>query len=82
MSGASNLTGIERPVIDRTGLTGVFSFDLRFAAGPAMGLRSDQTANLPSFETALAEQLGLRLEAAREVFDVLVVRAVRTPEPN
>src|SRR5688572_7464641 len=74
-----------RRVIDKTGLTGLYDFALKFAAetaGSAVpgGLppgapppASDPDA--PSFFTALEEQLGLKLENARGPVEVEIGRA-------
>jgi uncharacterized protein (TIGR03435 family) len=70
----SSLAG--RQVVDRTGLTGAFDFDLTWApdAGPdAVG---------PSIFTALQEQLGLKLESTRGPINVLVIDEVRSLIPN
>jgi uncharacterized protein (TIGR03435 family) len=37
---------------------------------------------LPSFETALQEQLGLKLERYQGAVDVLVIDSVSMPTPN
>ena len=50
-----------RPVIDRTGLTGSYTWTLEWAPDDSPDARGD----LPSLMTALVEQLGLKLEAAR-----------------
>ena len=55
----------ERRVLDRTGLEGRYDFELRW---------SDV-----SFFTALQEQLGLKLEAARGPVDVVVIDHVERP---
>jgi uncharacterized protein (TIGR03435 family) len=36
----------------------------------------------PSIFAALQEQLGLRLESARDTFDVVVIDAIRRPTPD
>jgi uncharacterized protein (TIGR03435 family) len=67
---------VGRQVIDRTGLTGVFDFDLKWAADAA----PDSVG--PSIFTALQEQLGLKLESARGPIDVLVIDQVLPLIPN
>ena len=70
----SSLVG--RHVVDRTGLTGVFDFDLTWAADAA----PDSVG--PSIFTALQEQLGLKLESTRGPIDVLVIDHVLPLIPN
>src|SRR3954469_1251786 len=80
-------TKIDRPVIDRTGLTGYFEFQLSYDFGP-FGQMSKLVTVRPirpdgvSFFTALQEQAGLRLDAAREVMDVLVIDSAKLPDPD
>ena len=77
-----SMTG--RPVIDRTGLTGAFDFDLQWTSGPvgpAAGA-APSADDGPSIFVALQEQLGLRLEPGRAPFDVVVVDAVQRPTPD
>ena len=70
----------DRLVVDRTGLTGAFSVDLRWRIDPTPGAAPDAPAVEPlSVFTAIQEQLGLRLEPAREAVDVLVVDGIDTP---
>ena len=85
---------MDRPVVDRTGLAGVFDFDLRYdggstpglgriggARGPsALGVAPDPTGS--SIFTALQEQLGLRLESQRGPVDVLAVLRAELPTEN
>jgi uncharacterized protein (TIGR03435 family) len=75
---------IDRPVLDRTGLTGYLDFQLRYDYGPFGGLYARQSSRTDgvSFFTALQEQLGLKLEPAREVVDVLVIDSVDRPTPD
>jgi uncharacterized protein (TIGR03435 family) len=67
---------LQRQVVDRTGLTGVFSFDLAFATEQA------NDPDRPSLFTALQEQLGLKLESQRAPLEVLVVDGVEHPTPD
>jgi uncharacterized protein (TIGR03435 family) len=64
-------------VVDHTGITGVFNVDLRFAPDNS----TDQT--LPSFFTAVEEQLGLKLQPEKVSVNTLVldhVDAAPTPD--
>ena len=67
---------LQRQVLDRTGLSGPFSFDLSFA--------TDQTsdADRPSLFTALQEQLGLKLDSLRAPLEMLIVESVQQPTPD
>ena len=72
---------VRRPVVDRTGLTGIYDLELRFSGDPVDGgPATDPSA--PSIFTALQEQLGLKLEAQREVVDVLVIDTIDRPAEN
>ena len=73
----ANLEGagdVGRPVIDKTGLTGVYSFNLTFSTKPG-----DEK---PSIFTAVQEQLGLKLEAAKSPIEVLVVDHIEKASGN
>ena len=70
---------VSRTVVDRTGVTGSFDFDLRFNPGDdPSGKPSDD----PDFFTAIQEQLGLKLESTNASVPVLVVDHVEPPTPN
>jgi uncharacterized protein (TIGR03435 family) len=79
-------TMLDRPVIDRTGLSGRYDFALEFApdfsmaesAGPTAG---DNPAG-PSLFTALSEQLGLKLKAGKGPVEHLVIDDVNHPSEN
>jgi uncharacterized protein (TIGR03435 family) len=81
-----NLLPLGRTVVDKTGLTGTFDFDLRWAdqadkradAPPAPAVDS----NGASLFTALQEQLGLKAEAQRGPVDVLVIDSAERPTEN
>jgi uncharacterized protein (TIGR03435 family) len=72
------ITGIDRPVINRTGVEGNFGFTMTFAPAQAANPDPDR----PQLFTALEEQLGLKLESSRAPIDVLVVDSAQKPEPN
>ena len=67
-----------RPVVDRTGLTGSYTWTLEWAPDDSPDVNGD----LPSLMTALVEQLGLKLEPARGSVEVLVIDHVEPPTPN
>jgi uncharacterized protein (TIGR03435 family) len=79
--------GLDRHVIDETGLTGTYDFTLVFApdeyAQPSPGLsRPPVEPNGPSLFTALQEQLGLKLESARGPLEMFVIENVERPSSN
>lgn len=75
---AATLSLMGRPVSDRSGLTGTYDFTLEGFA-PLNATPGDAR---PSLFTAIEEQLGLRLEAARGPVDVLVIDQAAPPSEN
>jgi uncharacterized protein (TIGR03435 family) len=77
---AMNLSGIVgRPVADQTGLSGLYDLDLSFSFPDA----PQNGEAFPPIETALREQLGLKLEARKAHLDVVVIDSVeRKPIAN
>ncbi len=82
-----------RPVVDRTGLSGEFDFELSFSPDsvPDRGwpgnrpTAADQPPGDPSKPTlfvALEEQLGLKLESTKGPVEMLVVDHVERPSEN
>jgi uncharacterized protein (TIGR03435 family) len=73
-----------RPVIDRTNLAGEFAFDLRYVPElpPIVGTRVPPAADGDSLFTAVREQLGLALKAARGPVEVVVIDGVQRPTDN
>ena len=87
-TGLANQVG--RPVIDKTGLTGNYDFELSFMpegrgggpVGPLPPGVPDLPAidpNAPSLFTALQEQLGLKLESGRGPVEVVVIDSAQQP---
>ena len=72
------------PVVDRTGLTGTFDFDVVWGeTGDLTKDPSDQTPEArAALLTALREQLGLSLNATRAPYDVLVIESIARPAAN
>jgi uncharacterized protein (TIGR03435 family) len=73
------------PVADHTGLTGIYNVDLRYAPDSLSNgsPENESDSNLPSFFTALEEQLGLKLQPQKVDVDTVVVDHVDLePAPN
>lgn len=76
---------VGRPVLDRTGLTGLFDIDLTWSPEPLPSTASsttDTSNTSASIFTALQEQLGLKLDSKTEPVDVLVIDHVEHPTEN
>lgn len=77
---------LDRPVVDKTGLTGRYDFDLDWAPdetqfGGEVPVAPGDAPN-PPFFTAIEQQLGLRIEATHGVVQALVVDTAQRPSPN
>ena len=73
------LTDPERedlPVVDQTGLSGTFDFDLVFSGASA------DPPTAPDLFTAIQEQLGLRLEARKAPVQIFVIDGAERPSAN
>jgi uncharacterized protein (TIGR03435 family) len=68
-----------QPVTDKTGLEGRYKFDLRFSNGPP---GRDGAFSDPDLETALQQQLGLKLEARKGTVKTLLVDHIEQPSAN
>ena len=87
-----------RVVEDKTGLTGLYDWVLRFNPEVLMALAASAGINVPvpsaltganspfadspSLTTALQEQLGLKLDSQRGPVEVLVIDSAELPEPD
>jgi hypothetical protein len=77
---------LDRPVVDKTGLSGRYDFDLEWAPdetqfGGGLPPASEGSQSPPLFE-AIQQQLGLKLEATRGPVSALVVDKVERPSAN
>src|SRR5215467_10492909 len=89
VNGLARMPGLNRTVVDRTGLTGAYDFDLTFTPDQMPQARGDAPPgapplpaidpNGPSLFTALQEQLGLKLEPTRAPVNVLVIDNAEPP---
>ena len=78
----NRMGGVDRPIVDETGLTGEYDFKLEFEwrRPGAVDTASDPA---PSVFSALEKELGLKLEEKRLPFDVLVIdRLDKVPTEN
>jgi uncharacterized protein (TIGR03435 family) len=74
---------VERSVIDKTGLTGKYDFELKWTPDAARNVEgADAPPEFPSLLTALQEQLGLRLRSAKGPAEVIVIDHAEKPEAN
>ena len=90
-AGLMNLI-LDRPVIDKTGLTDYFEIHLRFSPdeyAPARPVAANAGApaevkapDAPDIFQAIQEQLGLRLVPAKGPVDVLVIDHIERPSEN
>jgi len=82
---------VDRPVVDKTGLTG--RFDLHFEFAPPRPevpvMLNGQMVTLPPAEdsgptifTVLQKQLGLKLAPGKAPIDVIVVDSIERPSEN
>jgi uncharacterized protein (TIGR03435 family) len=81
---------LDKPVVDQTGLTGRYDFQLRFTPDATQvanfgGLEPANAADLdapPDIFTAFEQQLGLKLQPTKAVIDVIVIDRIERPSPN
>jgi uncharacterized protein (TIGR03435 family) len=84
---ADSLSGaLGRPMVDQTGLSGTFDFTIEFTperpgpATPGADIQPDNPG--PTFEEALREQLGIKLQSQKAPVEVLVIDHVERPSAN
>jgi uncharacterized protein (TIGR03435 family) len=69
---------IDRPVLNKTGLTGQYDFTLEWSPGTT----TSDTDTAPSLFTAIQEQLGLKLEPQKGLVEVMVIDHAELPSEN
>ena len=83
---------LDRPVIDKTGITNYFEIHLVFSPDDSLAPRpvtSDpgvpaavRASDAPGIFQAIQEQLGLKLVPAKGPVDVLVIDHIKRPSEN
>lgn len=78
----------DRPVLDRTGLDGLFDVELNYASEEAPPAAFDDRVvaaapgSAPTLAVALEEQLGFRLRRERHEIEILRIRSVERPRAS
>jgi uncharacterized protein (TIGR03435 family) len=76
-----------RPVVDKTGLKGLYDIRLQWTPDPGLAAPINPAATAgspsgPSLFQAIEEQLGLKLDSVRAPLPVLVIDSVERPSEN
>ena len=87
---SGTLSGVlDRPVVDKTGISGRFDIPLNwtvddFQASRLTGFPAPQQLNgeVPDLFTAIQEQLGLKLESTKAQIEVMVIDHAEKPSEN
>lgn len=86
MASVMQRSALDRPVLDRTGLTGRYDFDLEWTPGDnqfgGLGMWKNVESPKADLFTAIQQQLGLRLEATRGMVDAIVIDRIERPSEN
>jgi uncharacterized protein (TIGR03435 family) len=77
----TGLAAMPRPVVDETGLTGLYDFALSWVHDPTPD-DSSISDNIANFRTALKTQLGVTLKPSHAPIDFLIVDHVEKPSEN
>ena len=81
---------LDRPVVDRTGITGRFDFTVTFTPDdsefnghpPKLPATTEAAEAAPNLFSAIQAQLGLKLDAEKTAVDVIAIDHVEKPSPN
>jgi len=82
----SNLPSLGCPVVDRTGLDGIYDFSLKLfdpdSANGETGPKGDMLRQMDNGLSASLKGLGLKLESQRSPVEILVIDHVEKPPEN
>jgi uncharacterized protein (TIGR03435 family) len=70
------------PVVDKTGLAGKYTFKLHYHDTWLRDRRADDLDPVPTLDTAIQEQLGLKVEPSKGPVQMLVVDHIEMPSEN
>lgn len=73
---------LEHTVVDKTGLTGDYDFDLKWTPEDAEPPADGSAESSASIFTAVQEQLGLKLQSTKGPLDTLVIDHAELPSQN
>ena len=79
---------LDRPVIDKTGISGRYDFDLKWTPdetqfdGNAVKVPGAADSDKPDLFAAMQQQLGLKLEATKGPIEALVIDRIERPSDN
>jgi uncharacterized protein (TIGR03435 family) len=75
---------MDRPIVDQTGLTGVYDIQIQFTREQPEELGTTELPDTaaPNLLDALQQQLGFKLERTKAPVDVLVIDHAEPPEAN
>ena len=81
---------LDKPVVDHTGLTGKYDFELKWTPDQGQmetfgGVKNAPAENAdapPDLYTAIQQQIGLKIQSAKDPVDVMVIDKVSQPSPN
>jgi len=71
----------DRPVLDKTGLTGTYNIKMTYTPATKANLETPDLSDISIF-AAVEQQLGLKLEAQKAMIEVLVVDHIEKPSVN
>ena len=73
---------IKQPVVDKTGLDGMYDFDLKYVPDEIPNTNDPTCSNAPDLFTALQKQLGLKLVPQKVPVESIVIDSIDKPSDN
>jgi uncharacterized protein (TIGR03435 family) len=71
-----------RPIVDKTDLKGLYDIDLQFNRSPASELEAESSEESGPSLFAAVKRLGLKLESAKALLEVVVIDSIQKPTEN
>ncbi len=75
---------VDRPIVDQTGLTGLYNINFKFSReeADALGMTELPETAPPNLLNVLPQQLGLSLKGTKALVDIVVIDRAEMPEAN